>query len=73
MIGFRTQTLQIDGMHCDACVQRVTQELGAIPGVRVDAVHVGAAHVLAEPECEPLIRQAIAKAGFHLRNMSGES
>ncbi len=71
MSEFQTQTLQIDGMHCDACVRRVTQALGSLPGVRVDTVHVGAAHVLAEPQCEPLLRQAIEKAGFRLQSMHG--
>ena len=72
MVGFKTQTLQIDGMQGDACVRRVTQELGAVPGVRVDAVHVGAAHVLAEPECGPLMRNAIEKAGYRLKTMDVE-
>ncbi len=72
MADFKVQTLEIDGMHCDGCVQRVTQALGSIPGVRVNAVHVGTAHVLAEPECAPLLQQAIEKAGFRLQSMHGE-
>ena len=72
MADFKTQTLQIDGMHCDACVRRVTLALGSIPGVRVDAVHIGAAHVIAEPACAPLLEQAIERAGFRLQSMHGE-
>ncbi len=72
MPDFHTQKLTIDGMHCDACVRRVTQALGNIPGVRVDAVEIGQAHVLAEPDCEPEIRKAIEQAGFGLQSMHAE-
>ena len=72
MIGFKTQTLQINGMHCDTCVQRVSKALGTTPGVRVESVSVGEAHLLAEPECESAIRQALEEAGFTLTSMHGE-
>ena len=37
--------LSIDGMHCGACVRRVTNALSGVEGVRVDSVEVGSAHV----------------------------
>lgn len=37
--------LSIEGMHCEACVRRVTTALSGVEGVRVDAVEVGAADV----------------------------
>ena len=37
--------LQIEGMHCDACVRRVTQALAALPGVRLESVEVGSARL----------------------------
>ncbi len=58
-------------MHCDACVRRVTQALGNVPGVRVHKVEVGKADVLAEPSCEAPIRAALDNAGFALTNMHG--
>jgi len=37
--------LQIDGMHCGACVRRVTQALASVEGVKVNEVSVGASAV----------------------------
>ncbi len=44
-----TQTamkLKIDGMHCDACVRRVTAALQKLPTVAVDRVTVGEADIV---------------------------
>lgn len=38
-----TLKLSIEGMHCGACVRRVTTALQAVPGVQVRAVEVGSA------------------------------
>jgi copper chaperone len=73
MTGFEKQELTIDGMHCDACVRRVTQMLGSIPGVRVSRVEVGRAEVMAEKLCEDRIRTALADGGFTLTEMHGKS
>jgi copper chaperone len=55
---------QINGMHCGACVQRVTRVLNQVPGTAVDEVRVGAARVhAATAEAEPYLA-AIRKAGF---------
>ena len=37
--------LSIEGMHCDACVRRVTNALNGVEGVRVESVEVGSANV----------------------------
>lgn len=41
--------LSIEGMHCEACVRRVTNALKAIEGVRVESVEVGSANVTFDP------------------------
>lgn len=54
----------IDGMHCGACVQRVTRALSQVPGTQVDEVRVGAARLHGDdPAPEPYLT-AIRKAGF---------
>lgn len=55
-------TLHIDGMHCGACVRRVTQTLQRVPGTTVEEVRIGAARVQAE-DPGPLVA-ALAKAGY---------
>ncbi len=59
-------TLKIDGMHCGACVRRVSQALAATPGVEVNEVSVGAAKLTSSQEPAPidLAIAAIAKAGY---------
>jgi copper chaperone len=55
-------TLTIEGMHCGACVRRVTQALQRVPGTTVEEVRIGAARVQAE-DSAPLVA-ALAKAGY---------
>jgi copper chaperone len=59
-------TLQIDGMHCGACVRRVSQALESTPGVVVKEVRVGAARVSSNEEPAPVDAAiaAVAKAGY---------
>jgi copper chaperone len=59
-------TLAIDGMHCNACVRRVTQALAAVEGIEVNEVRVGAARLGSAREPVPVDEAvaAIAKAGF---------
>ncbi len=45
-----TLKLSIEGMHCGACVRRVTTALQAVPGVQVGAVEVGSAKLTFNPE-----------------------
>lgn len=57
--------LNIDGMHCGACVRRVTQTLERVPGAEVVEVRIGAARVNAD-DAAPAIA-ALAKAGYAAR------
>ena len=64
-----TRTYQVEGMTCGHCVQAVTTEIGALPGVtgvRVDlatgAVEVDSAGPLA-PEA---VAEAVDEAGYRL-------
>ena len=41
----KTLNLAIEGMHCGACVRRVTTALQGVEGVTVNAVEVGSAKV----------------------------
>jgi copper chaperone CopZ len=59
-------TLQIDGMHCGACVRRVTQALASVEGVVVNEVRVGEAKFASSLEPAPIDSAiaALAQAGF---------
>ena len=59
-------TLRIDGMHCGACVRRVSQALASTQGIAVDEVRVGAARFNAsdEPAAVHAAIAALAKAGY---------
>jgi copper chaperone len=54
--------LKIEGMHCGACVRRVTQALEKTPGVKVESVVIGAA-VIAAADAEAALA-ALRKAGY---------
>ena len=66
-------TLRIDGMHCGACVRRVSQAL-ATEGLAVKEVRAGAARVESDLDPLPVDRAlaAIEKAGYraHLDSTS---
>lgn len=55
---------QIEGMHCGACVQRVSRALSQVPGTRVDEVRVGAARLHGDRTSAEAYLTAIRKAGF---------
>lgn len=59
-------TLRIEGMHCGACVRRVSQALAGTTGVEVKEVRVGAARIASEQDGEVADRAilALAKAGY---------
>ena len=58
--------LRISGMHCDACVRRVTAALAKLPGVGIDHVSVGEAHLGYDPAQSDLhvITAALKAVGF---------
>jgi copper chaperone len=55
---------QIDGMHCGACVQRVTRALNQVPGTQVDELRVGGARLHSDAALPDSYLTAIRKAGF---------
>lgn len=61
--------LHIDGMHCGACVRRVTQALAEVEGVAVQEVGIGAARLSSSLNPAPvdLALAAVSRAGFTAR------
>ncbi len=60
-----TLDLDVRGMSCGGCVAAVTRALGAVPGVRVHDVTVGAASAALEPGTSPdAALAAVRGAGF---------
>jgi len=59
-------TLRVEGMHCGACVKRVSQALESTPGLKVGEVRVGAARITSEQESAPVDAAiaSLAKAGY---------
>ncbi len=62
-MGMAKLALQIEKMHCGACVRRVTQTLNALPGTHADEVGIGSARVTTEAPANQLV-QALEAAGF---------
>lgn len=58
--------LRIDGMHCGACVRRVSQALAGTQGIEVKEVRVGAARIASQQDSQGAERaiDALAKAGY---------
>ncbi|MFY9853712.1 MAG: heavy-metal-associated domain-containing protein [Terracidiphilus sp.] len=61
--------LQIDGMHCGACVGRATEALRSVEGAVVNEVRVGSARLTFNQDPAPvdLAIAALAKVGFTAR------
>ncbi|HWZ49989.1 MAG TPA: heavy-metal-associated domain-containing protein [Granulicella sp.] len=61
-----TLTLSIEGMHCGACVRRVTNALQAVPGVAVGSVEIGSAKLAFDSEeaTAQEIAAAVSGIGF---------
>ena len=64
-----TLKLSIDGMHCGACVGRVTNALKGVEGVEVGVVEVGSASVKFDPAKVSAgeITAAVDRIGFSAR------
>jgi copper chaperone len=64
-------TLRIDGMHCGACIRRVTQAIGGAGPFAVEEVRLGAARFQVPEDTETaavdLAVAALSKAGFTAR------
>jgi copper chaperone CopZ len=67
-----TLNLAIEGMHCGACVRRVTSALQGVDGVTVESVEVGSAKVVfdAAATSAPEIAAALDRSGFPARVQS---
>jgi len=62
-----TITIAIEGMHCQSCVNRVSQALKKVGGVDVLDVKIGAATLACRSEQEKqLIVEAVQNAGFQI-------
>jgi copper chaperone CopZ len=61
-----TLKLSIEGMHCGACISRVTSALKGIEGVELGAVDVGSATIKFNPAkiSSGQIRAAVDRIGF---------
>jgi copper chaperone len=57
----------IEGMHCQACVQRVRRALEKIAGASIENVQVGSAVVTVSPSDESAVLEAVRKAGYQPR------
>lgn len=59
-------TLTIRGMSCGHCVARVTKSLGALDGLEIDAVRIGAAELRFDPTRRSVddILEAVRDAGY---------
>ncbi len=56
--------IQIEGMHCGACVARVRKALEKVNGIQVREVEVGSAEIDADSAHQAEALQAIEKAGY---------
>ncbi len=65
-IAMTSITLRIDGMHCGACIRRVTQALQKVAGADVQEVRLGAARVRVEDAAttEAALLASVAQAGY---------
>jgi copper ion binding protein len=70
-----TTTYAVAGMTCGHCVTAVTEEIGAIPGVRAVDVDLasGAVAVTADgPVEDAAVRAAVEEAGYELAGSGGD-
>ena len=69
-----TATYNVTGMTCGHCVQAVTTELSALPGVGGVQVDLGTGAVTvtsAAPLAEDDVRAAVDEAGYELAGSDG--
>jgi copper chaperone len=59
-------TLSIEGMHCEACVRRVTAALLGVDGIKSSSVQVGSAQMTIDPDMVSAndLSAAIGRIGF---------
>jgi copper chaperone len=59
--------ITIEGMHCNACVERVRKAIVKVEGARADSVEIGSAVVSVDPKREAAVLDAVRKAGYEPR------
>lgn len=70
----KTQSLQVTGMNCQACVSRIESELFEIPGIKHVSVDLESGSVEIEGSARlPAISKAITKAGFQVQSDDGDA
>lgn len=64
----KTALLKIEGMHCQACVRRVTAAIENVTGPASAKVEIGSAAVQFDPSktSEQAIAEAVRAIGFEL-------
>jgi len=60
--------IAIDGMHCQACVQRVRKAIEKVDGAAVTQIDVGSADVAVDAAKETAVLEAVRKAGYEPRS-----
>jgi copper chaperone len=65
----RKLKLSIEGMHCGACVRRVTAALSGVKGVELGPVQIGSAELKLDPNQanSKEIAAAVERIGFSAR------
>jgi copper chaperone len=61
-----TQTLSIDGMHCEHCVASVRDALEDLDGVSVEDVEIGRAKISVDSVTVDELSAALDEAGYEL-------
>jgi len=67
-MSMQTQTLDIDGMHCEHCVEAVREALESVRGLSVERVEIGAAEVAHDPDAvtSEQLAAVLDEAGYAL-------
>ena len=66
MTGMTTRVFEVSGMTCGHCVAAVTEEVGAVPGVRAVAVDLGTGRVTVDGDgvTDEAVAAAVDEAGY---------
>jgi copper chaperone CopZ len=74
MEGMTTVDLDVSGMHCASCVERLKAAVSAIPGVEAVDARIGGAHVeyWAEAVSRAQVVEAIEREGYAVTGWDGE-
>lgn len=70
--GQTSQTITVEGMKGEACVQKVAAALKPVPNVTTESVVVGTAHVMADADGCKACCAAIESAGFKARTPTAQ-